>query len=391
MKSDHRKPATLKHRDTMNAPYRQQFLSEEPALTHGSSLADERAGVSVAPQPKQHQAKRPCQRTLVVGTGETGQRLAAELVRHFDDEFCVVGWVSDPADETQTPENLPPEINVLGTRAQLADLVRRHRIDRVMFSNCVDWQLENPDFQRRASDRRAERPSGRNPRIPGQEGRERRREVADLYTWATSPSFFWPDARRARFYRFSKRSFDIGFALAALAVSLPIAVFVLPAIKFSSPGPIFYAQERVGRGGVPFTIYKLRTMRMDAETASGPMLSPHGDTRNTAVGRLLRATKLDEVPQFWNVLKGEMSIVGPRPERPHFVEPFSGHIYSYSLRHAVRPGLTGLAQIKGDHLTHVYVKLHYDLIYVCHRRFALDLMILAKTPLTILRNMLRRE
>ena len=402
MKSPSDDAAPLQSGNTMNAPYRQEFLSEEPSLSRTVLPADGRnadghRATAPARDKKHLKNKRPCQRTLIVGTCETGVRLADELNRHFADEFCVVGWVADESEQPQNApsdvapsENAPPDVKVLGGRDELADLVRRHRVDRVMFANCVDWQLESSTFQRRSSDRRAARAIGKQPMIPGRAVRERRREVADLYTWATSPSFFWPDARRARFYRASKRTFDIGFALAALAVSLPLALVVLPAVKLSSPGPIFYAQERVGRGGTPFTIYKLRTMRVDAETASGPMLSPHGDTRSTLVGRILRATKLDEIPQFWNVLKGEMSIVGPRPERPHFVEPFSGHIYSYALRHAVRPGLTGLAQIKGDHLTHVYVKLHYDLIYVCHRRFSLDLMILAKTPVTILKNMLRR-
>ncbi len=342
------------------------------------------------------QAERPCQRTLIVGTDETARRLASELKTHFPDDFLIVGFVADEAEATLDPTPLvvpdptpgralcnQGEITVVGAGKELSALVRQHRIDRVMFANCLDWQLENTGFQVRGLHDLREVP------VEGRL-RERRREVSDLYIWATSPAFRWPRARRARLYGFCNRAFDIAFSLAALTASLPLALLLFPIIKLTSPGPIFYIQERVGRGGQPFTIYKLRTMSRDAERETGPTLSPHGDTRSTALGRFLRATKLDEVPQFWNVLKGDMSIVGPRPERPHFVDPFSSHIYSYSLRHTVRPGLTGLAQIKGDHLTHVYVKLHYDLIYACHRSLLLDLAILARTPLTIVRNIIRR-
>lgn len=329
---------------------------------------------------------RPCQRTLIVGTCGTARRLSEELKRHFPNDFLLVGFVSDGSgEECEHLLDRP----VLGTREELSILVRHHRIDRVMFSNCVDWQLENTGFTVRSpQDRRAGQ--GDAPGRSGRVIRERRREVSDLFEWASSSAFIAPGARRARFYEGAKRVFDVAFSVVALALSAPLALVVLPLVKWTSPGPVFYAQERVGRGGAPFTIFKIRTMRVDAETGSGPMLSPHGDTRSTRVGRILRATKIDEMPQFWNVLKGEMSIVGPRPERPHFVDPFSSHIYSYALRHSVRPGLTGLAQIKGDHLTHVYIKLHYDLIYVCHRNLALDAMLLWQTPITILRNILGR-
>ncbi len=360
-------------------------------------------------------APRPCQRTLIVGSGAAAQRLAADLQRHFPRDFLLLGFVSDGAmDEAEISGNEPsfgkPDkgegraIPFLGTREELSVLVRRYRIDRVMFANCVDWQLENTGFQARAPlDRRGGPglPDGPTRPQPGAEPgdgpsvsrsvsrvvRERRREVGDLYEWASSPAFYAPDSRRARCYEIGKRAFDIAFSLGALTATSPLAALVLPLVKFSSPGPIFYCQQRIGRGGAPFTIYKIRSMTVDAETRSGPMLSQKGDTRSTPVGKILRATKIDEMPQFWNVLKGDMSIVGPRPERPHFVDPFNTHIYSYALRHSVRPGLTGLAQIKGDALTHVYIKLHYDLIYVCHRSLMLDLSLLLRTPGAILKGM----
>lgn len=393
MKSERYLTAASDTHEALKSSRHHDFLVEERPRFLRLAAVGKRARIKWA----QHgamglRADRPCQRTLIVGNCETGHRLAAELRRHFPNDFLLVGMASDGPDAPDLAAHAKdrPQLPLLGTREELAQLVREHQVERVMFANCVDWQLDNTGFQVRSPIDRRTIAGRKRPDAAARGVRDRRREVSDLYTWATGASFKWPDARRARFYRCSKRSFDIAFSLLALAASLPLALIILPVIKLSSPGPVFYAQERVGRGGIPFTIYKLRTMKSDAEKDTGPTLSPHGDTRSTGIGRLLRATKLDEVPQFWNVLKGEMSIVGPRPERAHFVDPFSSHIYSYSLRHAVRPGLTGLAQIRGDHLTHVYVKLHYDLIYVCNRCFALDLAILARTPLTILRNLVRR-
>ncbi len=331
-----------------------------------------------------------------MGACGAARALATDLKRHFPHDFLLVGFVAEGAgaeNEWRLEKNETLDPPLIGTREELSILVRRHRIDRVMFANCVDWQLENTGFQVRSPlDRRAT--AGQewdNPDNPKRVVRERRREVGDLYEWASSPAFFAPDTARARLYENSKRVFDMAFSISALILTSPLAAIVLPLVKLTSPGPIFYAQERVGLGGVTFTILKIRSMTQDAETHSGPMLSPHGDKRSTAIGKILRATKIDEMPQFWNVLKGEMSIIGPRPERPHFVDPFNSHIYSYALRHSVRPGLTGLAQIKGDQLTHVYIKLHYDLIYVCHRSTKLDLSLLLRTPGTILRGILRRD
>jgi len=331
--------------------------------------------------------RRTFQRAIIVGTDATAHRLANELKTHFPDDFVLVGFVADGS-EVDYEHN--SELPLLGSREQLTNLIRHHHVNRVMFSNCVEWQMEGTGLQvRSAGDRRDQSNRAQQPSQGGR--RDRRREVSDLYEWATSASFLWPKGRRAKLYSASKRAFDVAFSLVALTLSLPLALIVFPTIKLTSPGPIFYEQERVGRGGKSFIIYKLRTMNVNAEKDTGPTLSQQGDKRSTWFGRMLRVLKLDEFPQFWNVLKGDMSIVGPRPERPHFVEPFIGHIYSYSLRHTVQPGLTGLAQVNGDHLTHVYVKLHYDLIYVCKRNFLLDLTILAKTPLFIIQNMMRRS
>jgi lipopolysaccharide/colanic/teichoic acid biosynthesis glycosyltransferase len=159
------------------------------------------------------------------------------------------------------------------------------------------------------------------------------------------------------------------------------------AVKLSSPGPVLFRQERVGKHGKRFWIVKFRTMREDAE-ANGAQFATIQDPRITAVGAFLRATRLDELPQVWNVLKGDMSFVGPRPERPEFVDQLTERLPFYALRHLTRPGLTGWAQVRykyASSLEENLVKLQYDLFYVKHRSLILDLAILLKTINTVVR------
>jgi lipopolysaccharide/colanic/teichoic acid biosynthesis glycosyltransferase len=159
------------------------------------------------------------------------------------------------------------------------------------------------------------------------------------------------------------------------------------AIKISSAGPVFYKQKRVGHDGLVFDCYKFRTMRADAEADTGPTWAEDNDPRITKVGRFLRLSRLDEVPQLWNVLKGDMSLVGPRPERPEFVERLAQEIPYYSLRQAVRPGITGWAQIRyqyGSSIDDAREKLRHDLFYIKNLSPGLDSLILMDTVKTIL-------
>jgi len=156
-----------------------------------------------------------------------------------------------------------------------------------------------------------------------------------------------------------KRILDIMVALTGLLLALPLMILTGIAIKIFDPGPIFYSQERLGRYEKPFKVYKFRTMRVDAEKLSGPMLAQENDPRITRLGAFLRAVRLDELPQIWNVLVGDMSIVGPRPERPFFVEQFKQEIPEYVYRMNVKPGITGLAQVYGKYNTTAYDKLIY--------------------------------
>ena len=165
-------------------------------------------------------------------------------------------------------------------------------------------------------------------------------------------------------------------------LALPFALVIALAVKLSSPGPVLYRQVRVGRDGVPFTVYKFRSMRVNAEAETGAVWATRDDPRVTRVGRFLRQFRLDEIPQLFNVLKGEMSIVGPRPERPEFVKELSAQIPYYRQRHCVRPGITGWAQISykyGDSMEDTITKLEYDLFYIKNMSFSLDAYVIFHT------------
>ncbi len=184
--------------------------------------------------------------------------------------------------------------------------------------------------------------------------------------------FFWNRA--------IKRVEDVVLAAFGLLVSLPLFAVAAVLIRRESPGPVFYRQVRCGVKGRPFTIYKLRTMRVDAEAETGPVWTSENDPRRTRVGAFLRTWNIDELPQFWNVLKGDMSLVGPRPERPEFVEKFREDVGRYMLRHASRPGITGWAQVNGLRgNTDIRERVSYDLYYLENWSLALDFKILART------------
>ncbi|MEN6600942.1 MAG: exopolysaccharide biosynthesis polyprenyl glycosylphosphotransferase, partial [Bryobacteraceae bacterium] len=171
-------------------------------------------------------------------------------------------------------------------------------------------------------------------------------------------------------------------ALVGAVVTLPIMLIVAVAVKLSSAGPILFRQARVGHNNVPFTLYKFRSMRVDAESTTGSVWAVENDPRVTPVGRWLRRLRLDELPQFFNVLRGEMSIVGPRPERPEFVSMLTEKIPYYRQRHSVKPGITGLAHIShkySDTLEDTITKLEYDLYYIKNLSPALDAYIIFHT------------
>jgi lipopolysaccharide/colanic/teichoic acid biosynthesis glycosyltransferase len=167
-------------------------------------------------------------------------------------------------------------------------------------------------------------------------------------------------------------------------LALPVMAVVALALALTSGRPIIFRQTRVGKDGSPFTMYKFRTMQHGAEEETGPVLAVENDPRVTVLGRVLRGTRLDELPQLWNVLRGDMSFVGPRPERPEFVQQFEQDIQGYRERFKVRPGLTGYAQVNGEYHTSPTTKLKYDLAYMYNRSIWLDLKILSETAKVML-------
>lgn len=176
-----------------------------------------------------------------------------------------------------------------------------------------------------------------------------------------------------------KRTTDFVIAAALGVVSMPVVLAAALVIRLTSSGPVFYRQRRVGQGGTEFVIWKLRTMARDAEDESGPVLATAGDDRITPVGRVLRAMRIDELPQLWNILNGTMSLIGPRPERPEFVRRYAAEIPGYLERLQVKPGLTGLAQVNGEYHTSAAYKLKYDLAYIYNYSLVLDVKIMAET------------
>jgi exopolysaccharide biosynthesis polyprenyl glycosylphosphotransferase len=187
--------------------------------------------------------------------------------------------------------------------------------------------------------------------------------------------------------RFLKRAFDLAVTSLALIVFSPLMLAIAIAIWFEDRGPIFYRQVRMGLDGKPFEIVKFRSMRTGAETQSGAVWAEKDDPRRTRIGRVIRAWSLDELPQLWNVLVGDMSVVGPRPERPQFVEQFRAEFPHYMLRHKVRAGMTGWAQVHGWRgNTSVRMRIEHDLYYIENWSLGLDVKILFMTVLHGLRH-----
>lgn len=194
-------------------------------------------------------------------------------------------------------------------------------------------------------------------------------------------------SRQGLLYHVLKRTIDIIFAVVFLFLGIPWLLVCGLLMKREAPGPFFYKQDRIGRGGNILNVYKLRSMPVDAE-CNGPQLTPlNGDRRLGPVGKFIRRAKIDELPQFWNVLKGEFSVVGPRPERPYFVKQFEEEYPLFNFRHTVKPGLTGLAQVNEKDSLNMREKLRYDLFYVRKHNLILDLKILWDTSMYCFRQL----
>lgn len=312
--------------------------------------------------------EKPRHRVLLIGAGSTAQHLAREAEGQ---RWQVLGHLEDP-DAAGFHEG---SADVLGPRASLPALVRELRPDRVIVTDspASAWPVVE----------QLEREGGTCQVyvVPGPY------ELAlcppTTVRLGDVPLLRVRCRRPGKAQETVKRAFDLLVSAALLLLLGPLLLLAMLAIRLSGPGPVLFLQERVGRAGRPFRIVKLRTMVQDAERDGPQLCAGKRDPRLTPLGGLLRRTHLDEVPQLWNVLRGEMSLVGPRPERPCFVEQFERELPEYADRHRIRPGITGLAQVCGSYHSSPREKLRYDLMYLYHRSLWLDLGIILRTVLTM--------
>jgi len=322
---------------------------------------------------------RPTERLLIVGTGNAAVTLARELFeRRTELGVELVGFVDSDASKVGMRLINP---GVIGTVSEIPSIVRARGVDRVVVSL--------PDARGKLNmDELLEMKLTQGVRF------DHLASVYEQYTGKIAvenlrPSWmiFSEGFTKTAIFEVVKRLSDIVFSLAGLLAAGPVMLLVALALRLASNGPVLYSQLRVGRNGSPFIIYKFRSMRVDAEAQSGAVWSTRGDPRVTKLGRFLRRTRLDELPQLWNVLRGDMSLVGPRPERPEFIAELERKIPYYGQRHAVRPGLTGWAQVRhhyGSSVNDAQEKLQYDLFYIKHLSFAFDAYIILETVKTVL-------
>ena len=310
------------------------------------------------------------ERVYILGTGERAQRLVQGLRQAPEIGVEIASWTG----------KIEGAVTRESVAAHLMEVVDKQKVHRII--------VAMPD---------------RRGTIPMQELLELRMKgvkIEEATTWLEKisgkievenlyPSWmvFGEGFRRSASFILMRRVASVAISLVGLILTLPLIPLIMLAVRLDSEGPVFYTQARVGKGGRIFKVVKFRTMRHDAESANGPQWAGDNDPRVTRIGRFLRTTRLDEIPQLWCVLKGDMAFVGPRPERPEFVEWLSQEIPYYGVRHMVRPGITGWAQVRykyGSTVEDAREKLQYDLFYIKNASFGLDLLIMFQTVKTVL-------
>ena len=318
-------------------------------------------------------------RVLVVGTGGQAATLVGKIAEHRDYGLVVVGLVAARAGDSAPLEASGPQLPVVGAVHDLARLVEEHTADLVYVAlPRSEYEAEREALAQLADSTAAVR------LVP---------DLAYAFTLNASvedfdgtPVVLVTESPGQGWNAVLKRAFDLVFSAIGLLLLWPVLLAIAIWVRLDSPGPALYAQERVGMNGRRFPMLKFRTMRTDAE-AAGPGWSRPDDPRRTGAGELLRRLSLDELPQLWNVLVGHMSLVGPRPERPVYVEQFRGAIPRYMLRHHVKAGITGWAQVnglRGD--TPLDKRIRYDLYYVRHWSLGFDLRIILMTLMRVFRD-----
>jgi sugar transferase (PEP-CTERM system associated) len=305
------------------------------------------------------------ERVYVVGSGERAQRLVQGLRQNPEIGVEIASWTG----------KLEGAVTREAVAAHLMEVVKKQKVHRVIVA-VPDRRGTTPMkelLELRMQGVKIEEAASWLEKISG------KIEVENLYpSWLVFNEGF----RRSAIFVLVRRVLSIIIALIGLLLALPLLPFIALAVRLDSEGPVFYTQTRVGKAGRQFKVVKFRTMRQDAESSNGAQWAANNDPRITRVGKYLRMSRLDEIPQLWCVLKGDMAFVGPRPERPEIIELYCKDIPYYGVRHMVRPGVTGWAQIKykyGSTIEDAREKLQYDLYYIKHASIGLDLLIMFQT------------
>jgi len=314
-------------------------------------------------------------RILIAGAGDLGRVVADRILEHRELGYQIVGFVDDKAGGDHLGYRGLP---LLGSLSEAAEVVTNEKVDELYVALPLEEHMKLLDLVESTSR------EGVDVKV-----------VPDLLQFIALrarledldgvPVINLNDVPLQGISAFIKRALDIVISFGALAVMVLPGLVISWMIKRTSPGPVFYEQERMGLDGKQFIVYKFRTMPIDAESHTGPIWASDNDSRVTKFGAFLRRHDLDEWPQFWNVLKGEMSIVGPRPERPFFVEQFKHRIPQYMLRHKVKAGITGWAQVNGWRgNTSLEKRIEYDLYYIENWSVTLDIKIMWLTLIRVL-------
>lgn len=318
------------------------------------------------------------EKILVVGTGQAARDTVDAVAERRDAGYRIVGFVTENGIKPFTKIG---ETTVLGTTEELETIVSKEKINRIVIAvreRRGTFPTETLLKMSLAGDVNIEECTSFFERVTGQ-----------VHVDMLRPSWliFAGRGKETRLKMVIRELVHRGLALIGLIVSLPIAILTAILIRLESKGDVLYRQERVGKNGKIIKVIKFRSMRTDAEKDGVPIWATSNDDRVTRVGKIIRKIRVDEIPQFWNIIKGEMSFVGPRPERPHFVAQLAEEIPFYEHRHLVAPGLTGWAQIKypyGASVEDARQKLQYDLYYIKNQSLALDLVIVFETVKTVL-------
>ena len=308
---------------------------------------------------------------IIVGTDETAKAIAFKIQKHVALGYKIIGYISDSSPH----QNLWCRDKVLGEISEIPKIARDKNIDKIIFASSNVSNKDILDIILKCTELNVDFTI-----VPG---------VYEIVTSRVNvddidgiPVIGLKESPLQGFNLLLKRAFDLTLSAVLLIILSPLLLALLIAIKLNSKGPVLYNQERVGQDNKILTMYKFRSMHMDAEERTGPVWAQEKDPRRTKVGAFMRKMSFDELPQLLNIIRGNMSLIGPRPERPFFVEQFKNDILGYMSRHRIKPGITGWAQVNGLRgNTSIAERTKYDLYYIENWSIAFDLKILVRTIL----------